>query len=327
MIIKEIKYEKSLFFGKLKIIIISDKGKSVLKNIKIEKGRIEKLNSEIKGFELNNIEDFEKLSEKIMNINESAEIELGILNSYSHGWKIIDENSKQIPRPIFPVYKKEKGIKEFYILSLDANNFDGVINTCKEIHNIVKQKIDKAIKVLNDEEILVIIKESIDEMLNELDFELRIGVAFNNFINEKYEYDSFSYGIEEQFNYVTQLIKNYDLVYVENPFGINSPEHYLKLTKEHIDNCLICLNSNNFNDIKNKSYNAFVVDYKNFKNFNSNIKYLRENKINVIAEGHSDLLNLIVGFKIPLIKCENEKEIENITKKLFYIGNEMKILS
>jgi len=57
---------------------------------------------------------------------------------------------------------------------------------------------------------------------------------------------------------------------------------------------------------------------------NSDIKIFRENKINLILNADVDLIHLIIGFNIPIIKSYNDKNSEELTKELMRVTQLMK---
>ena len=69
-----------------------------------------------KGLEINSLEDFEKIKDgELKNL-----IQLAFFDSVESPWKFINQDNKQLPRPLSVVYTKEKGFREFSLLSLSA---------------------------------------------------------------------------------------------------------------------------------------------------------------------------------------------------------------
>jgi len=271
MIIKEIKLGKGLLFKKEELIIISDSGKSGLK-IKLDNLTFESLKKTLEGKELNNIQDLQKISEQIIKIDPNLEkqILLGIINSSDTGWKLINTNIKNIPRPMSLIYKKDKGIKEFYLTSLNASNFDGVIAASRDVATLLEKKLSNLNKTLNDDELLGLIKEFVDKIFEDIEFELRICVNFSNYSNNKYIYNDKELDEKDQIDYVKNLIKIHDLFYIENPFYEGNLDSYKKLSENFRDKSLICLNSkiNEYTEGVDKNcFNAVVLNYNNFTQF------------------------------------------------------------
>lgn len=329
MIIKEIKSTSGFIFKKEKLVVVSDLGKINLE-IKLNSDVVKELSSRLKDFSVNNISDFEKLSEIIGNIvpEYGKEIELAILNSLPNAWKLIDDESRQVPRPMILVLKKNVGIKEFYVTSFNSNNFDGVINAGKEVSNLIITKLTGKDKdKIDDEEILLIVKEAADVVFKDIDFELRIGVNFDNYSDTKYNYcNNKQLNEDEQFEFVRKLIGSYDLAYLENPFFEENLESYKKISDEFMHKCLICLNSK-INECSKgldmKAFNAVVLHYENFKQFKVKANELVEENIKLLILGEKGLVNIMAGFKMPIVKLNGINDNE-VSKKLFEIAEEMR---
>ena len=326
MIIKQIKYGSGILFSKNRFVVTSDEGKSSV-DLKLNDSVVKEISGKLDGFVINNLNDLENAFENIKGLNEDARktIELAIFNSSQHGWKIIDKNSKQIPRPMCLIFKKDNGVKEVYVTSLNSSNFDGVVNAAKEVALLVEKKADK--KNFNDEELLLFVKEAVDEVFKDLDFELRIGVRFDNYEKGKYVYSDKVLNDDEQYEYVSKLIRAYGLVYVENTFFEDRLNFYKKLNNEFTHACMICMNSR-INDytqgVDKKAFNAAFLHYNNFKQFKADLNNLMRNKINIILGADVNLINFVVGFKLPIVKLVDANINDQFTRKLFQIVAEMK---
>jgi len=323
MIIQEIKYSSGFFFKKPEIVIVTDEGKKNL-NIVVNKEQVKKLNSALAGTKINSLQDLEKIKKDINDIlpKYTDEIQLGILNSSKNSWMIVNKVTRQVPRPVYAIYKKEIGIKEFFILSLNSKNFDTTLNAFHDISSKTNKKISDE-KIESDERIISIIKESIDEIYSDLDFEIRIGVAFDNYSNGKYIYYDKQLTEDEQVKYLQKLIDVYDLLYLETPFYENNSETYKKFTEEHRNICLISINSkiNDYTKALNENIcNTLIYKYDNIKDFRINIQNIKDHKMNIILEGDSRLINLAAGFMIPLIKINNNNK-NDILKQITQTTN------
>jgi len=329
MIIKEIKLNKGLIFKKEGLVIISDEGKSEV-NIKLDNSVFDIVKNKLQDRIINNINDFEKLCDDLADIdmNIRRQIETGVLNSSNAGWKIINKDAKQIPRPMCLILKKNKGIKEFYLISLNAKNFDGAVSASRDVSSIVEKKLNNIKKDdVDDEDLLDIIKEAIDKVFQDIDFELRICIGYGDSSSDNYLYSNKTLNEQEQLEYVKKLINKYELFYVENPFHEGKFESYIKLTNEMKNKCLICLKSriNEYTESVDKhALNAAVINYDNFKQFNFDVKSFKENNINIIADPDINLINIFVGFNIPIIKFYNDKISEEATEKLINVTASIK---
>ncbi len=318
MKIKTIKYERGFIFKKDELTVISDEGKG---RIKFKNKNTIKQLGQFKGLEVNSLNDLQKIDESIKNIDNEllSVVSLTILNSAKYPWAIIDKNAKQIPRPIISIFKKNKGIREFFILSLDANNFEAVINSGIEVQNILIKKLSgikrSSDEELKEEDVLDNLKESVDEIFKDVNFDIRIGIRFDNFEGEYYVYHGKNFGKEEQYKYVNNLIGLYQLLYVENPFIENDTEEYKKLFNRYSSKCLITLNSkiNEYTKAVNESLcNSIILRFLDLTDFKSNVDYFKDNKINIIGECKKELVNLLVGLNINLVKVDDLGNQENI---------------
>ncbi len=336
MIIKDVKYGKGIIFRKKKLQVISDETKTVLSGIELSDEVTNKLKDKLVGLGINSCEDFEKVSNIIQEIipEKGGLIETAVLNSAFHGWKVIDNKVRQVPRPLCLVLEKDNGIREFYVTSLTTGSFDAVINAAKEVKLLIDKKFSQLGKDkdnIDDTQLIFLVKEAVDDVLKDIDFELRLGVGFNNYSNGKYSYGDRVLDENQQFEFVSRLINDYGLVYVENPFSQGHVESWKKLCSEFMHKGLICYNYNisydnliSDNLISNGVANTIIVPYENFGQFKKQIFALRENKINVVVDANLSILNQIVGFKIQIMKFANRKDSDDVSRKLLEAVAEMK---
>ena len=321
MRIKDIKYETGLIFKKEELVVISDQGKGRIK-LKENKSTIKQLNSKLKKFEVNSLNDLQKIDEIVKETDEELlpYISITVLNSSKYPWTMINKNAKQIPRPIASIFKKNKGIKEFFILSLDANNFQSVIKSAIEIKGILNKKLTEikrsSNEELKDEDVLDYLKESVDQVFKDINFDIRIGIRFDNYENENYTYHGRNLTKEEQYKYIINLTNLYHLLYIENPFTEEHSQELQKLCSNLKSNCLITLNSkiNEYTKpINNGECNSVILKFLQLTDFTANVDYLQDKKINIIGECKKELVNLIIGLGINLIKVDNlEDDVDNI---------------
>jgi enolase len=288
--------------------------KRVLLDVEWDLSVIDKLNSHLKKFKIESFEDFSRLKDKLnwMNDNDYKILESTLFNSLFKPWRYFSPDIKQVPRPMSLVFSHDKKIKEFFVFSLNAGSFDGALEANMHVIDYVKKSIKDDIK---DENILMLIKEAIDEEHSIIDFELRIGIVFNNSLNTN----------ERQFEDVSKLIDNYDLCYIENPFGETNFNDYKKLNDKYKSKCLISINSISNGDklIDKKMVNSSVVKFKNIKNFISEVNNLKDNKINVVAEAEPLFVDAFIGLGVPLIKLSDDKIGNQISKRIITIIDEV----
>lgn len=320
MIIKQVKYESGLIFKKEELTVLSNEGRGRIKFSK-NKDTIKELNTKLQGLEVNSISDLQKIDTitKEVDIELLPYISLTALNSAKYPWIIVDKAARQIPRPIVSVFKKNKGVKEFFVLSLDVTNFEAMINSAGEIQAQLAKKLSSikrsSDEELKDEDILDYLKEIVDEVYKEINFDIRIGVRFDNFEGEYYTYHGKNFSKEEQYKYIAALIDNYSLLYVENPFKEEDEKELSKLNNKFKSVCLVTLNSkiNEYTKlVDNEECNSVILKFNDLTDFKSNTEYLRDNKVNIIGECKKELVSLFVGFGINLVKVNDLKDLEDI---------------
>ena len=149
-------------------------------------------------------------------------------------------------------------IQEFLSLPLGAPSFLEAQRANATVHEKVRKLLEKKDKTftggksdegawtcaLSNDEALEIVYEACEETSKELGFECRVGldVAASTFWNarkKRYVYRDKALDSNEQLEYILELIKNYKLAYVEDPFREEDFEKFAELTKK-AKNCLIC---------------------------------------------------------------------------------------
>ncbi len=158
------------------------------------------------------------------------------------------------------VLGKTTDIQEYLVLPLNASSF---IEAAKA-NIMVHQRIGNLLKNANpnftggqgdegawapnikNEEALRIVATACEEISVELDLECRpcLDVAASSFWDQKelvyvYSMEGIKRDSGEQLEFMLQLIEDYNLAYVEDPFNEDDYESFAELTKK-VDNCLIC---------------------------------------------------------------------------------------
>jgi enolase len=100
---------------------------------------------------------------------------------------------------------------------------------------------------VSSEEAFDIISTACDEVCQQMGFECRFGIdmAASTLWNPKencytYTREKKRRNVEEQYQYVTELIDKYNLIYVEDPFHEEDFDDFAKLTKEVGNKVLVC---------------------------------------------------------------------------------------
>ncbi len=325
MIIKEVKLKKSFFFED-EIIVITNKDRISFK-AEWSKDLVEKLDKSLKDFRIDSVNDFEKLNNALKFLDQEKYIvfEKALVNGIKSAWRFFNPAARQVPRPIHVVFRKNSGIREFVVFSLNTKSFGVALDTNKHIIDYLAKKI-KNLEYLREEEILMFVKEAIDKEHEVVDFELRIGVVFDNYKDGEYFYGKKNLSEEEQYKFVSKLIDKYNVVYIENPFSENNLELYKKLSDSYKKKCLICMNSkiNEYSKgINKKAFNTVVAKPINIPNFKTDIDFYKEHRINVIVDGDSSIIDAAVGLGVPLVKLYDNKKGLDAVKKLNSVAQEI----
>ena len=153
-------------------------------------------------------------------------------------------------------------IQEFLVCSQGETVSDSIFTNAK-VHGMVKEKLKKKfpgfaigkgdeggwVAHITDEEALELVKLSCDEVSADVDFEIRVNldIAASSFYNKDsgyYEYKNSGDKLDTdaQIDFILELIKNYNLYFVEDALEENDYEGFAKLTRKakKLKDCLIC---------------------------------------------------------------------------------------
>jgi enolase len=158
------------------------------------------------------------------------------------------------------VLGKTTDIQEYLVMPLNASSF---IEAAKA-NIMVHQRIGNLLRNANpnftggqgdegawapnikNEDALRIVAKACEEISVEMDLECRpcLDVAASSFWDQKehvyvYSMEGIKRDSGEQLEFILQLIEDYNLAYVEDPFDEDDYESFAELTKK-VDNCLIC---------------------------------------------------------------------------------------
>ncbi|MFA5176016.1 MAG: enolase C-terminal domain-like protein [Candidatus Nanoarchaeia archaeon] len=234
------------------------------------------LNQELKDFEINEFNDFEKIENilkkyddterwEIIGGNTVIALEFALLKMLSKGqiWSYLNPGTEKLPRPLGNIIgggahvKKTNApeIQEFLLLSLNCKSFTKAAYANYKIHKLVKKQIKKYLSrpkmtdegawspELTIEQILDILTKVVSDYNKTIDFEIRIGldVAAGSFYDGKeYVYRNKKLTRKEQIKYMIDLIEKYNLCYVEDPLEENDFKGFAEITKKVRKTCLIC---------------------------------------------------------------------------------------
>ncbi len=152
-------------------------------------------------------------------------------------------------------------IQEFLVIPVGASSIIEAMETNINVHRRIKEKIQVTDDTftggkgdeggwapnLTNEQALEIQTSSCEEITDETGVEVRPGldVASSEFWNEeeqKYIYarEGTSRTVEEQIDYIADLVDTYKFFYVEDPIQENDFEAFAELTAKSGKDCLIC---------------------------------------------------------------------------------------
>ena len=260
-----------------------------------------KNNKELKEIQINNFEDLKQV-EKIIDKNKHGAnpiiaLEYAILKSIKPIWKIINEKTRKIPRPLGNIVGGGKhfkynspDIQEFLIYPIGVRSIEDAIKASTLIHNLTKIELKKLDKNFNYEttdegawapnlsntEILDLLTQIVKKVADQVGFRIKIGidVAASSFWNGKhYVYKNFSKEKKnkkltknQQIEFISGLIEKYKLHYVEDPLHEEDFSGFAELNKKFKNTCMITgddLTVTNLvrlkKAIKNKSINSVII--------------------------------------------------------------------
>jgi len=233
---------------------------------------------------------------------------------------------------------KAPDIQEFLTLPHGAETFLEALTANTQIHKKIGDALKKKDKLfsggtssegawianIGNEDAFETIAKTCEEVGNELDFECGFGidVAASSLWKEKegkyvYENGSKKRDASEQLDFMLDLIEQYHLAYVEDPFHEEDFESFAELTKK-ARNCLICgddlftTNNERLNQgIKLDAANAIIIKVNQIGTLSDAAETIENAQRNgytcVVSHRSGDtcdwhIAHLAVAFKCPIIK-------------------------
>ena len=273
-------------------------------------------------------------------------------------WQIINQNARKFPRLVGncigggkhsgPDTKKKPDFQEFLLIpKTDSVKEAFEINkkAKKEIAGFLKRKDEKFENKKNDEDAwkTSLNEKEVLEILNGLKLPLGVDVAASGFYKrKKYHYQNpvLERTVEEQFSYMGNLIKNFGLFYIEDPFDEDDFASFAKLLKKY-PNAMVVGDDLTATNIKrlqkaidNKSINAIIVKPNqngSLIKVKSLCELARKNNIKIVFSHRSGeteeniLADLAFGFGADFFKCGiTGKEREAKIRRLIEIENKLR---
>jgi enolase len=227
---------------------------------------------------------------------------------------------------------KKPDFQEFEIIpnkKTVEDNFESNKKSKEQTEQLLKEKDEKFLGKKNDENAWMTSlndKEVLD-VLSNLKVPLGLDVAASGFCKrKKYSYQNpmLKRDSEEQFGYLANLIKNYNLFYIEDPFDEEDFESHALLLKRFpnsliVGDDLIVTSSKRLKKaIDMKAVNAIIVKPNqcgSLLEVKRVVELAKENNIALVfshRSGETDeaiLADLAVGFKADFFKCGTEGDV------------------
>src|SRR3989338_616389 len=324
--------------------------KSLEEDIKTIKKFSDYFSEEIlEGFDdLKRIED---IVEGHIGANTLFALESAALKALAHEmkkeiWELINPNARKFPRLIGNcigggghsklVNNKKPDFQEFLLIP-NIKNVKGNLEKNKKLKEeekyILKDKDNKFKAEKNDEDAwsTSLNEKEVFDALKKLEVPIGVDVAASSFFKRKkyhYENPKLDRTAEEQFNYISNLAKNFGLFYIEDPFEEEDFGSFAKLLKKFPNSLIVgddltVTNSKLLEKaIKLKSINAVIVK----PNQNGSLievkrvcELAKKNNIKIVFSHRSGetnetiLADLAFGFQADFFKCgitSKEREVK-----------------
>lgn len=338
--------------------------KSYKKNLEGDIKTLEKFSDYFSEEILENFDDLRRIEDILdrhVGANTIIALEYAVLKSIAKKnkkevWQLINSSAKKFPRLVgncigggaHSKTDKKPDFQEFLLipnLKTIKENFEKNKKTKKEIETLLKEKDEKFkgkknyenawITLLNEREVL--------DILQKTNLPLGIDVAASGFFKRKnyiYKNPMLKRTAEEQFNYLCNLIKNFNVFYIEDAFEEEDFESFSKLLKKFPDRLivgddLIVTNVKRLKKaIEKKSVNAIIVKPNqcgSLLEVKEVCEIAKDNNIKLIfshrsGETEEDILaDLAFGFQADFLKCGIDgKEREAKLKRLVKIESSFK---
>ena len=303
--------------------------------------------------DLRRIED---IVDKHVGANTLLALEYTVLKSLAKKnkkeiWELINFSAKKFPRLVgnsvggggHSRVDKKPDFQEFLLipnLKSVKENFEKNKKIKKEIEFSLKDK-DKNFKSKKNYEnawITSLNEKEILDILKNFKINLGVDIAASGFFKRKnylYQNPMLKRTAEEQFNYLCNLIENFNIFYIEDPFGEEDFDSFAKLLKKFPDRLivgddLIVTNVKRLKKaIEKKSVNAIIVKPNqcgSLLEVRDVCKLAKENNIKIVFSHRSGeteeniLADIAFGFGADFFKCGiNGKEREAKLKRLIEI--------
>ncbi|MBI1971888.1 MAG: hypothetical protein HYS53_01165 [Candidatus Aenigmarchaeota archaeon] len=230
----------------------------------VVENRFFRLKDKIIGLDENNFEQIDNLLEQADGTNNFRKIggnlalgiSLAVFRAAAKGdiWRLINQFSTTFPYPLGNVigggaHGGNTAIQEFLIVPARAKTMEEAINTNKEVRETVKQQLD-ARGWLTGENAENALTTSLDDIktleilsATAKNYGAAVGIdvaASQFYFDGRYSYNSLDKSLNpvQQLEFVENLVKNFNLIYVEDPFFEKDFDRAAQLTSK-VKKCVI----------------------------------------------------------------------------------------
>lgn len=243
---------------------------------------------------------------------------------------------------------KKPDFQEFLLipnLKSAKENFEKNKAVKKEVEEILKKTDEKFERKKNDENAWMtsLNEKEVLDALKKTKIQIGVDIAASSFFKrKKYTYlnPMLKRDSNEQFAYLSNLVKNFDLFYIEDPFDEEDFESFAKLLKKFPDRLIVGddLTVTNYKRLEKaiemKSINAIIVKPNqcgSLIKMKKVCELAKENKIKIVFSHRSGeteeniLADLAFGFQADFFKCGIDgKEREAKLRRLIEIEKSLK---
>ncbi|MFA5071737.1 MAG: hypothetical protein WC511_05255 [Candidatus Pacearchaeota archaeon] len=315
--------------------------KSYVKNIEHDIKTIKEIGEYFSDEEIEKFDDLrtvEDIADKQIGANTLFAFESAILKAIAKEkkkevWELIG-GGKKFPRLVgncigggkHSASERKPDFQEFLLIPNEKSvekNFELNKEKKKEVKEILEKLDEKFVGKKNDEDAWMtsLNEKEILEILKRTEIPFGIDAAASSFYKrKKYDYQNpkFKRDNEEQLFYVSNLIKNFNIFYLEDPFDENDFENFAKLLKRFPDRLIVGddLTTTNLKRlekaIKMKSINAIIVKPNQIGSLievKEVCSLAKKNNIKIVFSHRSGeteeniLADLAFGFQADFFKC------------------------
>lgn len=281
----------------------------------------------------------EDISDRQIGANTTFALESAILKALAKEkkreiWELINPNAKKSPRLVgncigggeHSKSDKKPNFQEFQLIpniKSVGKAFEINKKTKKEIKMFIHREDKKFDEEKNDEDAWMtsLNEKEVLDILKKTNLPLGVDVASSSFYKRKnYNYKNplFKRSEEEQFGYLSNLIKNFNIYYIEDPFNEKDFESFARLLKKFPDRLIVGddLTTTNLERLKKaikmKSINAIIIKPNQIGSLievkevcelakKENIKLVFSHRSGETEE--TILADLAFGFQAEFFKC------------------------